>query len=87
MNIYVPRNSKDPLDAEFAAVVNSIPHGLLIERVDHPLTERRRRDQGLVCLFELTLEESCHVSVDDFDEVGTYWRVVKRDGVIYNGEE
>ncbi|KAF9224011.1 hypothetical protein BS17DRAFT_639340, partial [Gyrodon lividus] len=34
---YVPANPKDPLDAEFAAVVNAIPHGLLIERVDAPL--------------------------------------------------
>ncbi|KAF9240637.1 hypothetical protein BU15DRAFT_87550 [Melanogaster broomeanus] len=34
---YVPANSKDPLDAEFAAVVNAIPHGLLIERIDPPL--------------------------------------------------
>lgn len=34
---YVPSNPKDPLDAEVAAIVNSIPHGLLIERVDPPL--------------------------------------------------
>ncbi|KAI6041302.1 hypothetical protein EDC04DRAFT_2985860 [Pisolithus marmoratus] len=37
MNIYVPSSPKDPLDAEVAAIVNSIPHGLLIERVDPPL--------------------------------------------------
>ncbi|KAG6335841.1 hypothetical protein ID866_3255 [Astraeus odoratus] len=37
MNVYVPCNPKDPLDAEVAAIVNSIPHGLLIERVDPPL--------------------------------------------------
>lgn len=36
-NIYVPGNSRDPLDVEFAATVNAIPHGLLIERVDPPL--------------------------------------------------
>lgn len=36
-NIYVPGNPKDPLDAEFAAIVNAIPHGLFIERVDPPL--------------------------------------------------
>ncbi|KIJ20882.1 hypothetical protein PAXINDRAFT_106684 [Paxillus involutus ATCC 200175] len=35
--IYVPANPKDPLDAEFAGIVNAIPHGLLIERVDPPL--------------------------------------------------
>ncbi|KAG1881106.1 hypothetical protein F4604DRAFT_1746485 [Suillus subluteus] len=28
---------KDPLDVEVAAIVNAIPHGLLIERVDPPL--------------------------------------------------
>ncbi|KAH0836748.1 hypothetical protein J3R83DRAFT_8484 [Lanmaoa asiatica] len=36
-NIYVPGNPKDPLDTEFATIVNAIPHGLLIERVDPPL--------------------------------------------------
>ena len=36
-NVYFPGNPKDPLDAEFAAIVNAIPHGLLIERVDPPL--------------------------------------------------
>ncbi|KAH7915298.1 hypothetical protein BJ138DRAFT_1055205 [Hygrophoropsis aurantiaca] len=34
---YVPANAKDPLDAEVAAIVNSLAHGLLIERVDPPL--------------------------------------------------
>ncbi|KAI5123538.1 hypothetical protein M0805_006698 [Coniferiporia weirii] len=37
MHTYVPANSRDPLDAEVAAVANAIPHGLLIERVDPPL--------------------------------------------------
>ncbi|EPQ56231.1 hypothetical protein GLOTRDRAFT_59376 [Gloeophyllum trabeum ATCC 11539] len=37
VHVYVPANPKDPLDAEVAAVVNSIPHGLLVERVDPPL--------------------------------------------------
>ncbi|KAE9388569.1 hypothetical protein BT96DRAFT_968072 [Gymnopus androsaceus JB14] len=31
------RNDKDPLDVEVAFVVNSIAHGLLVERVDPPL--------------------------------------------------
>jgi hypothetical protein len=35
--LYTPSNSRDPLDAEVAAIVNSIAHGLLIERVDPPL--------------------------------------------------
>ncbi|KAJ8586704.1 hypothetical protein M405DRAFT_843698 [Rhizopogon salebrosus TDB-379] len=34
---YVPASDKDPLDVEVAAIVNAIPHGLLIERVDPPL--------------------------------------------------
>ena len=34
---YLPGSSKDPLDLEVARVVNSIPHALLIERVDPPL--------------------------------------------------
>ncbi|KAF5350207.1 hypothetical protein D9758_007845 [Tetrapyrgos nigripes] len=34
---YVPSNPKDPLDAEVAIVVNSLAHGLLVERVDPPL--------------------------------------------------
>ena len=34
---YFPVSSKDPLDLEVARVVNSIPHALLIERVDPPL--------------------------------------------------
>lgn len=34
---YVPGNPRDPLDAEVAYVVNSIAHGLLVERVDPPL--------------------------------------------------
>ncbi|KAI0788737.1 hypothetical protein C8Q75DRAFT_719089 [Abortiporus biennis] len=36
-HIYVPASQKDPLDVEFARVVNNIPHSLLIERVDPPL--------------------------------------------------
>jgi len=35
--VYTPSNPRDPLDAEVAAIVNSIAHGLLIERVDPPL--------------------------------------------------
>ncbi|KAF7430899.1 hypothetical protein PC9H_006614 [Pleurotus ostreatus] len=34
---YVPANTKDPLDIEVAVIANSIPHGLLVERVDPPL--------------------------------------------------
>ncbi|KAJ7091411.1 hypothetical protein B0H15DRAFT_922203 [Mycena belliarum] len=37
MHEYVPGNTRDPLDTEVAFVVNSISHGLLVERVDPPL--------------------------------------------------
>lgn len=37
IHVYVPGNPKDPLDAEVAAVANSMAHGLLIERIDPPL--------------------------------------------------
>lgn len=37
MHEYIPGNLKDPLDVEIALIVNSIPHGLFIERVDPPL--------------------------------------------------
>ncbi|KAG0709405.1 hypothetical protein DFH29DRAFT_978910 [Suillus ampliporus] len=36
-HLYIPASDKDPLDVEVAAIVNAIPHGLLIERVDPPL--------------------------------------------------
>lgn len=34
---YFPGNPKDPLDVEVGNIVNSIAHGLLVERVDPPL--------------------------------------------------
>ncbi|KAJ7623178.1 hypothetical protein FB45DRAFT_97756 [Roridomyces roridus] len=34
---YVPGNPNDPLDSEVAFIVNSISHGLLVERIDPPL--------------------------------------------------
>ncbi|KIP03008.1 hypothetical protein PHLGIDRAFT_268563 [Phlebiopsis gigantea 11061_1 CR5-6] len=34
---YVPANARDPLDAEVAAVANSMAHGLLIERLEPAL--------------------------------------------------
>lgn len=37
VHLYVPANPKDPLDAEVAAVANSMNHSLLIERLDPPL--------------------------------------------------
>ena len=36
-HFYVPSNYKDPLDMEVSNIVNSIPHSLIVERVDPPL--------------------------------------------------
>ncbi|OCH85502.1 hypothetical protein OBBRIDRAFT_784773 [Obba rivulosa] len=40
-------NAKDPLDMEVAAVVNSISHGLLVERVDPPLRGTPREGEEI----------------------------------------
>ncbi|EIW79401.1 hypothetical protein CONPUDRAFT_107775 [Coniophora puteana RWD-64-598 SS2] len=40
LHVYVPGNARDPLDAEVAAVVNGIGHGLLVERVSEPMDAR-----------------------------------------------
>ncbi|KAF8906277.1 hypothetical protein CPB84DRAFT_1675876 [Gymnopilus junonius] len=46
MHEYVPSNNLDPLDMEVASVVNSIAHGLLIERVDPPLRKSQIPKEG-----------------------------------------
>lgn len=43
---YVPGNTADPLDMEVANVVNSIVHGLVIERVDPPLAKNQIPKEG-----------------------------------------
>ena len=43
---YVPGNTADPLDMEVAKVVNSIVHGLLIERIDPPLAKNQIPKEG-----------------------------------------
>ena len=43
---YIPGSSFDPLDVEVAAVVNSIAHGLLVERVDPPLRKAQVPKEG-----------------------------------------
>ncbi|KAN0130942.1 hypothetical protein V8E53_011320 [Lactarius tabidus] len=45
--LYKPGNPRDPLDAEVAAIVNSIAHGLLIERVDPPLRTMPREGEEI----------------------------------------
>lgn len=43
---YIPGNNHDPLDVEVAAIVNSIAHGLLVERVDPPLKKNQIPKEG-----------------------------------------
>lgn len=43
---YGPPNPLDPLDMEVAAIVNSLPHGLLVERIDPPLRKNQVPKEG-----------------------------------------
>ena len=43
---YIAGNTADPLDVEVARVVNSIVHGLLVERVDAPLRKNQIPKEG-----------------------------------------
>ena len=43
---YVAGNTADPLDVEIENVVNSIVHGLLVERVDPPLRKNQIPKEG-----------------------------------------
>ncbi|EIW58288.1 uncharacterized protein TRAVEDRAFT_47454 [Trametes versicolor FP-101664 SS1] len=47
LHIYTPASTRDPLDVEVAAIVNSIPHGLLVERVDPPLRSAPKEGEEL----------------------------------------
>lgn len=44
---YVPVSTRDPLDVEVAAIVNSIAHGLLVERVDPPLKKAPKEGEEI----------------------------------------
>lgn len=44
---YIPSNYQDPLDVEVAQVANSISHGLLVERVDPPLTKTPKQGEEI----------------------------------------
>ncbi|PIL25147.1 hypothetical protein GSI_13036 [Ganoderma sinense ZZ0214-1] len=39
VHYYAPGNHRDPLDTEVATIVNSIPHSMIVERVDQPLRQ------------------------------------------------
>ena len=59
VHLYVPGNPRDPLDAEVAAIVNGVAHGLLIERVDPPLRTRdlpREGEENFMPLFVVLRE-------------------------------
>ncbi|PPQ64216.1 hypothetical protein CVT24_008592 [Panaeolus cyanescens] len=43
---YTPATPWDPLDAEVAAIVNSLTHGLLVERVDPPMRKNQVPKEG-----------------------------------------
>lgn len=47
MHEYVPGNLKDPLDVEVAGIVNSIAHGLLVERIDPPVRKIPREGEEI----------------------------------------
>ncbi|KAI0923920.1 hypothetical protein AcW1_006736 [Taiwanofungus camphoratus] len=47
LHVYVPANLKDPLDAEVANIVNSMSHGLLVERIDPPLRSVPRESEEI----------------------------------------
>ncbi|KAI5895430.1 uncharacterized protein SCHCODRAFT_02619391 [Schizophyllum commune H4-8] len=47
MHEYVPTSTKDPLDLEVANIVNSIAHGLLVERVDPPLKKAPKEGEEI----------------------------------------
>jgi hypothetical protein len=53
-HVYVPVHSKDPLDVEVAQVVNSIPHGLLIERMDPPLKSLPKEGEELRAQYAIS---------------------------------
>ncbi|EKM50467.1 uncharacterized protein PHACADRAFT_200413 [Phanerochaete carnosa HHB-10118-sp] len=47
VHVYTPASPRDPLDAEVAAVVNHMTHGLLIERIDPPLRGAPREGEEI----------------------------------------
>ncbi|KDQ61744.1 hypothetical protein JAAARDRAFT_31221 [Jaapia argillacea MUCL 33604] len=52
--LYVPSNPKDPLEAEVASIVNSIPHGLLVERIDPPARTVPKEGEEIKAIYAFT---------------------------------
>lgn len=50
-HLYTPASTKDPLDTEVAAIVNSVAHGLLVERVDPPLRRAPREGEEIMAQY------------------------------------
>lgn len=51
MHIYTPGSMKDPLDTEVASIVNSVAHGLLVERVDPPLRKAPKEGEEIMAQY------------------------------------
>ncbi|KAH9940843.1 uncharacterized protein BXZ73DRAFT_88546 [Epithele typhae] len=51
---YTPGNGRDPLDTGVAAVVNAVPHGLKIERVDPPLRQVPKEGEEVRAQYAFT---------------------------------
>jgi hypothetical protein len=54
INEYRPSNPNDPLDVEVANVVNSLAHGLLVERVDPPLRAPPKEGEEIKAQYAFT---------------------------------
>lgn len=52
--MYMPASAHDPLDNEVARIVNSIPHGLRIERIDPPLRVAPRAGEEIKAQYALS---------------------------------
>ncbi|KZT09987.1 uncharacterized protein LAESUDRAFT_645459 [Laetiporus sulphureus 93-53] len=51
---YIPVSLKDPLDAEIAAVANSLAHNLVIERLDPPLKGTPKENEEIRAQYAFT---------------------------------
>ncbi|KAI0310400.1 hypothetical protein OF83DRAFT_874566 [Amylostereum chailletii] len=53
-HLYTPAHTRDPLDTEVAAIVNSVAHGLLVERVDPPLKKAPKEGEEIRAQYAFT---------------------------------
>ena len=52
--MYLPISAHDPLDNEVARIVNSVPHGLTIERLDPPLRSAPHQGEEIKAQYALS---------------------------------